>query len=69
MKKLGSLRSMRVTQNLFNEKVEFIIDGFIAKRMITMVYADGGNGKSWLALALARYCARTMFHVFYLDFE
>lgn len=63
------LTNASLSEKDFNEKVEFIIDGFIAKRMITMVYADGGNGKSWLALALARYCARTMFHVFYLDFD
>lgn len=53
----------------FNERTEFIIDGFIAKRMITMVYADGGNGKSWLAFALAKYCAERMTQVFYLDFD
>ncbi|MAP22098.1 MAG: hypothetical protein CL582_14300 [Alteromonadaceae bacterium] len=53
----------------FNEKIDFVIEGFITKRMITMVYADGGNGKSWLAFALAKYCAIRMTQVFYLDFD
>ena len=34
-----------------------------------MVYADGGNGKSWLAFALAKYAALRMNQVFYLDFD
>ena len=53
----------------FNEDVEFVIDGFLTKRMITMVYADGGNGKSWLAFSVAKYCASRMTQVFYLDFD
>ena len=53
----------------FNQKIDFVIEGFITKRMMTMVYADGGNGKSWLAFALAKYCAARMKQVFYLDFD
>lgn len=53
----------------FNEKIEFIIPGFLPKRMITMVYADGGNGKSWFALGLAKYCTRHMDSVIYMDFD
>lgn len=53
----------------FNEETEFLIQDFLTKRMITMVYADGGNGKSWLALALAKHCAGFLDQVFYLDFD
>lgn len=53
----------------FHERTEFIIDGFFAKRMITLVYADGGNGKSWLAFALAKYCAQRHYQTMYLDFD
>ncbi|WP_416305188.1 AAA family ATPase [Neptunicella sp. SCSIO 80796] len=53
----------------FNDQTEFLIDGFLAKNLITMVYADGGNGKSWLGLALAKYCAELRMQIVYLDFD
>ncbi|GAB5378988.1 MAG: hypothetical protein Alis3KO_00770 [Aliiglaciecola sp.] len=66
---LDILRSASLSLPDFDENVEFLIDGFLPKRMITMVYADGGNGKSWLAMALANTCASFVPHVVYLDFD
>ena len=53
----------------FNQQVEWIIPDFLPKRMITMVYADGGNGKSWLGLGVAKHCALSQLKVAYLDFD
>ncbi len=53
----------------FNTKTEFLQQGFLAKRLITLFYADGGNGKSWLAFALAKHCAQQGQYVYYLDFD
>lgn len=53
----------------FNEKTEFLIDGFLPKRLITLIYADGGSGKSWVGMAIAKRCAMTGSKVVYLDFD
>ncbi len=53
----------------FCEQTEAVIDGFLIKRMITLIYADGGAGKSWLAMAVARYCASIGMNVVYLDYD
>jgi archaellum biogenesis ATPase FlaH len=63
------LNTSALTTDDFNEKTEFVMPNFIAKRMITLVYADGGNGKSWLGLALAKLCADADYKVIYLDFD
>lgn len=66
---LDVLNSASLCEADFNEQTEFVIPDFLPKRMITMVYADGGNGKSWFALSLANYCASIMRQVVYLDFD
>ena len=40
------LNAATLTQNDFNDETEYVLPGFLAKNMITMIYADGGNGKS-----------------------
>ncbi|WP_337840492.1 AAA family ATPase [Rheinheimera sp.] len=61
-----------VTQSLrqtdFDERTEFLIPGFLPKRMITLIFADGGMGKSWLAFAVAKRCL-DFGEVIYLDFD
>ncbi|MDX1536379.1 AAA family ATPase [Arsukibacterium sp.] len=52
----------------FEKQTEFLIPGFLAKSMITLVYADGGQGKSWLAFAVAKACSGFQ-NVIYLDFD
>ena len=44
-----------LTTDDFNENVEFLYPHFLPKKQITMIYADGGMGKSWLMFGLAKY--------------
>ncbi|NPA72694.1 MAG: AAA family ATPase [Gammaproteobacteria bacterium] len=53
----------------FNQKTEFLIDGFIPKHLITMIYADGGMGKSWLAMAIAKFAEINGMNAIYLDYD
>ncbi len=53
----------------FQRETEYLIDGFIAKRLITLIYADGGMGKTWLAMGVAKYAATQGMKVLYLDFD
>lgn len=54
----------------FNIEVEFILDGFLVKNAITLFYAPPKNGKSCLAIAVAKYILQnTNFPVYYLDFD
>ena len=53
----------------FDEKVDFLFDQVLAKRLITLFYADGGNGKSWLAFALARHCLKLGLTTVYCDYD
>lgn len=53
----------------FHQKIEYLIDAFIPKHMITMIYADGGMGKSWLTAGIAKYAANAGVDVIYLDFD
>lgn len=62
------LASQTLRQTDFEERTEFLIPGFLPKRMITLVYADGGKGKSWLAFAVAKHC-RSFGKVIYLDYD
>ncbi len=63
------LAESSLTTTDFNEKIDFVFDGVLAKKLITLFYADGGNGKSWLAFTLANHCASTGMHTLYLDFD
>ncbi len=63
------IRNMTLTGGDFNEQTEFIIDDFIAEKMITLIYADGGNGKSLLTQTLANNFASKGYQVVYLDFD
>lgn len=53
----------------FNEHIDFLFDKVLAKRLITLFYADGGNGKSWLAFALAKHCVKLGLTTVYCDFD
>lgn len=58
-----------LTTEDFNQKTEFLIDGFLPKHLITMIYADGGMGKSWAAMCLAKFAERAGMVVLYLDYD
>lgn len=63
------LQNMTLTGRDFNEQTQFIVDDFIAEKMITLIYADGGNGKSLLTQTLANTFASKGYQVIYLDFD
>ena len=65
------LDDIALTPEKLDKQIEFLIPNFLAKRMITMYYADGGNGKSWLSLATAVYlCENNLAKkVYYLDLD
>ena len=65
------LNEFGLKEQHFNEEVEFLIDGFLPKKLITMYYADGGNGKSWLAGGIAKYLLDTdkIKTLIYIDFD
>jgi archaellum biogenesis ATPase FlaH len=62
------LLSQALRPSDFERQTEFLIPGFLAKNMITLVYADGGMGKSWLAFAVAKACSGYQ-KVIYLDYD
>lgn len=62
------LTEQALTSHDFNEQIEFLIPDFLPKNLITLIYADGGMGKSWLALAIAKLMAGRM-NVVYLDYD
>jgi len=57
-----------LTSNHFNQHTEWLIPDFVAQEQITLVYAAGGQGKSWLALAIAKLAAQHN-QVIYLDYD
>jgi len=66
---LDLITKTRLTSDDFHQRIEFLIDGFIARQLITMFYAEGGSGKSWLAYAVAKYSAQMGMDVIYLDYD
>lgn len=58
-----------LTPEDFNQKTEFLIDGFLPKHLITMIYADGGHGKTFTAMGLAKFAALSGMDVIYLDYD
>lgn len=67
--RIDILKNMTLTERDFNEKTKFIVEDFIAEKMITLIYADGGNGKSLLTQSMANTFAMEGKHVVYLDFD
>jgi archaellum biogenesis ATPase FlaH len=65
------LNTIALNSDELHQEAEFLIEGFLLKRMITMFYADGGNGKTWLSYATASYlCENNLAKaVYYLDFD
>lgn len=66
---LDFIQQASLNTNDFDKKIEFLYDGILAKNMITLCYADGGNGKSWLAFALAKHCLNNGLTTIYCDFD
>ena len=64
------LQAYTLKDEHFNIEQEFLIDGLIPKGLITLFYAQGGTGKSFLAISLANYLATQKGQqVVYIDFD
>jgi hypothetical protein len=65
------LNKMATTSEKLHAETEFLIPKFLAKRRITMFYADGGNGKTWLNYGTAAYLCRNKLAkmVYYFDLD
>ena len=54
----------------FDMEVEYIIESFLVKGGISLIFAPPKNGKSCLALSIAKYIIdKTKMGVYYLDFD
>lgn len=53
----------------FEQEAEYLIENFIGKRIITLIYSPPGSGKSWLATAIAKHANDQGMNVLYLDFD
>lgn len=51
---LDFLEKYELKPSKLHENIEFLIDGILPKKLITIIYANGGSGKSFLALSLAK---------------
>lgn len=58
-----------LTAQHFNQKVEWLIEGFIAKEAATLLYAEGGVGKSYLSTAISKFAAEQGMGVLYIDYD
>lgn len=65
------LNNIALNGDELHQEVEFLIPNFLPKRMITMFYADGGHGKTWLSYGVSAYlCEHNLCKaVYYLDFD
>ncbi|PLY06784.1 MAG: hypothetical protein C0625_08050 [Arcobacter sp.] len=65
------LNEIALTSDKLHEEVEFLIDNFIPKGMITIFYSDGGNAKTWTAYGVAAHLIKNglMDIVYYLDID
>lgn len=53
----------------FNKEHKFLIDGFLPSELITMIYAAGGSGKTFLSYGITKKLCEIGKKVFYLDFD
>lgn len=51
---LDFLKDYELNTSKLHEKIEFLIDGILPCKLITIIYANGGSGKSFLGLALSK---------------
>lgn len=55
--------------NDFDKQHEFLIDRFLPSKLITMIYAAGGSGKTYLAYGIVKRLCEMGKELFYLDFD
>ncbi len=61
------LESQALKEDHLDVNVEHLIEGFIPKKMISIWYADGGNGKSYLAHGVTKRLLDADYKVVYID--
>jgi len=68
---LERLEKRSLNENSFNRKIEFLVDSFVPKYMLLYIYANGGNGKSYLVQALSRHLLdnKIVKRVIYMDLD
>jgi len=65
------LDKMSLDSDEMQKEVEFFIPHFLPKGLITVYYADGGNGKTWLSYSVAAYLCENRLSkmVYYIDLD
>lgn len=70
-KMLDFIDDFALSEADLNERVEFLLSAFLPQKMITTIYADGGNGKSYLSAAVAKALAAkdSVRQIIYVDLD
>jgi len=50
---LSTIKSGRITKEALNIEINYLIPKFLVEKSLNLIYAKGGQGKSWLMLATA----------------
>lgn len=68
---LDFLENFELKTSKLHEKIEFLIEGILPKKLITIIYANGGSGKSFLSLALAKELKKSALvkKIVYIDLD
>lgn len=68
---LDFLEDYQLQISKLHEKIEFLIEGILPKKLITVIYANGGSGKSFLSLALAKELKKSALvkKIVYIDLD
>ncbi|WP_305862491.1 AAA family ATPase [Helicobacter cholecystus] len=68
---LDFLENYELKTSKLHEKIEFLIEGVLPKKLITIIYANGGSGKSFLSLALAQRLKKSVLvkKIVYIDLD
>ncbi|PIP98532.1 MAG: hypothetical protein COW76_20435 [Shewanella sp. CG18_big_fil_WC_8_21_14_2_50_42_11] len=66
-----SLRQYALTPDHFasDQTIEWLLPNCIAKETVTLLYAEGGQGKSFVTTALAQYALTNGMRCLYLDYD
>lgn len=50
---LSTIKGGRITKEALNIEINYLIPKFLVEKSLNLIYARGGQGKSWLMLAIA----------------
>lgn len=68
---LEFLNEFKLKKQDLNEKLEFLIPEFLIKKAITIIYANGGSGKSYLGAAVCKILChdKKLKNIIYIDLD